>query len=173
MGQQPNIELGYEDLPRPVPHPAPARRWKPTRPGEVTSPADMPWGGGFGTIGPDAGYVLRLIRERALELAPGEHRHNAEAAIAAIATARASRFGRAPINEDVDLACLLLGFDTDELPAELVEGLRRDRTEWFANLGHDAAARRVIVAAVPMAVLESKPGAVRAQMATGRRLIER
>jgi hypothetical protein len=137
------------------------------------APADMPWGGAFGTIGPDAGYVLRLIRARHIELAPGEHRHNVEAALMAVATARASRFGRAPINEDVDLAALLLGYDADELPDDLIDGLKRDRLEWFANLGHDAGARRAIVAAIPMAVLESKPGAVRAQMATGRRLIDR
>ena len=133
----------------------------------------MPWGGGFGTIGPDAGYVLRLIEQEQLIVGPGEDRHNAEAGIAAIATARASRFGRAPITEDVELAMLLLGFDTNELPVELVEGLRADRVAWFANLSHDAAARRRLVEAVPMAVLESKPGAVRAQMATGRRLINR
>lgn len=173
MGQQPNIELEHSDLPRPTAHPAPARRWTPGRPGEVTSPDEMPWGGGFGTIGPDAGYVLRLIRSRELDIAQGEHRHNAEAALAAVATARASRFGRAPITEDVDLAAVLFAYDTDDLPGELVAGLQRDRLEWFANLGHDAAQRREIVADVPLAVLESKPAAVRAQMATGRRLIDR
>lgn len=124
-------------------------------------------------MGPDAGYVLRLISGRQLVLPPGEHRHNVDAAIAAIASARASRFGRAPIQEDVDLAVLLLGYDTNELPQELVDGLRADRHEWLANLEHDAAGRRALVAAIPMAVLESKPGAVRAQMATGRRLINR
>jgi len=173
LGQQPNIELEHADLPRPTAHTAPARRWRPNRPGEVTTPDDMPWGGGFGTTGPDAGYVLRLIAERQLALSPGEHRHNVDAAIAAIASARASRFGRAPIDEDVDLAVLLLGYDTNELPQELIDGLRADRLEWLANLSHDAAGRRALVAAIPMAVLESKPGAVRAQMATGRRLINR
>ncbi len=173
MGQQPNIELSFADLPRPTAHPAPARRWRPSRPGEVSSPADMPWGGGFGTIGPDAGYALKLIRSRELDLAPGEHRHSVEVALSAVASARASRFGRAPIGEDIDLAELLLGYDTEELPDELVAGLRNDRIGWFANIAHDAAARRELVASVPMAVLESKPGAVRAQMATGRRLINR
>jgi hypothetical protein len=133
----------------------------------------MPWGGGFGTIGPDAGYALKLIRSRDLDLVPGEHQHNVEVALSTIASARASRFGRAPIAEDIDLAALLLGYDTNELPDDLVAGLRKDRIGWFANIAHDAAARRALAAAVPMAVLESKPGAVRAQMATGRRLINR
>lgn len=173
MGQQPNIALDHRNLPRPKGQPGPARRWRPTRPGEVTAPDDMPWGGGFGTIGPDAGYVLRLIRTTELELAPGENRHNAETAIAAVATARASRFERAPVQEDVGLAALLFGYDTGELPDELVAGLQSDRAVWFANIAHDAARRRHIVRDVPMAVLESKPGAIRAQMATGRRLINR
>ena len=173
MGQQPNIELEEQNLPRPTSRTAPARRWRPNRPGEVLAPDDMPWGGGFGTIGPDAGYVLLLIRETDLELADGESRHNAEAAIAAVATARSSRFGRAPVQEDVELAALVFGYDTRELPKDLVSRLQADRVAWFANLTHDAAARREVVAAIPMAVLESKPGAVRAQMASGRRLIER
>jgi hypothetical protein len=133
----------------------------------------MPWGGAFGTIGPDAGYVLRLIRSTDLVLAEGENRHNAEVAIAAVAMARSSRFGRAPVQEDVDLAALLFAYDTAELPDELVASLQADRVGWFANLSHDAGARRQLVADIPMAILESKPGAVRAQMATGRRLIER
>ena len=72
----------------------------------------------------------------------------------------------------MSMACAT-GLATGELPTDLLEGLRRDRVEWIANLVHDPAARRAIVAAIPMAVLESKPGAVRAQMATGRRLIDR
>ena len=42
-----------------------------------------------------------------------------------------------------------------------------------ANLGHDAAERRALVASIPPAVLEAKPGAIRAQMASGRRLMRR
>lgn len=173
MGQQPNIELDISDLPRPQPHPAPARRWRPGRPGDLTSPDDMPWGGAFGTIGPDAGYALNLVRSRRIPLAPGEHRHNAEAAVTAVAIARASRFGRAPTNEDVDVALLLFGYDDRDLPPAMVASLAEDRVRWFANIGHDAAARRELVASVPLSVLDSKPGAIRTQMATGRRLTTR
>ena len=55
MGQQPNMPLTVEDLPRPEPHPAPARRWRAGRPGDPALPADVPWGGAFGTPGPDPG----------------------------------------------------------------------------------------------------------------------
>ena len=89
MGQQPNIELEIADLPRPTARPAPARRWSPSRPGEMNTPEDVPWGGAFGTTGPDTGYALSLVGQRDLVLAHGEHRANAEAAIAAVAgTAR-------------------------------------------------------------------------------------
>ena len=64
MGQQPNIELEIADLPRPRPAPDPARRWKPSRPGELHSPEEVPWGGAFGTTGPDTGFVYRLIAEK-------------------------------------------------------------------------------------------------------------
>ena len=173
MGQQPNIELEISDLPRPTARPAPARRWSPSRPGEMTSPQEVPWGGAFGTTGPDTGYALRLIGQRDVVLAHGEHRANAEAAIAAVAGARASHFGRAPTAEDIDDALILFGYDDLELPADLVASLANDRVEWFANVGQNTAKLRGVVAAIPLTVLASKPGAVRAQMATGRRLIQR
>ena len=173
MGQQPNIELEISDLPRPTARPAPARRWSPSRPGEMTSPQEVPWGGAFGTTGPDTGYALKLIGQRDVVLAHGEHRANAEAAIAAVAGARASHFGRAPTAEDIDVALILFGYDDRELPADLVASLANDRVEWFANVGQNTAKLRGVVAAIPLTVLASKPGAVRAQMATGRRLIQR
>jgi hypothetical protein len=173
MGQQPNIELEIADLPRPRAHPAAARRWTPSRPGEMSGPHDVPWGGAFGTTGPDTGYALSLIGQRELVLAHGEHRANAEAAIAAVAGARASHYGRAPTGEDVDVALILFGYDDRELPADLAASLAADRVDWFANVAHDATKLRGVVAAIPLNVLASKPGAVRAQMATGRRLIQR
>ena len=139
----------------------------------MTSPQEVPWGGAFGTTGPDTGYALRLSGQRDVVLAHGEHRANAEAAIAAVAGARASHFGRAPTAEDIDVALILFGYDDRELPADLVASLANDRVEWFANVGQNTAKLRGVVAAIPLTVLASKPGAVRAQMATGRRLIQR
>ncbi len=173
MGQQPNIELEIADLPRPRPAPDPARRWKPDRPGELGSPEDMPWGGAFGTTGPDTGFVYRLIRQRNLDLVPGEDHHSAEAGVAALAAARASHFGRAPIERDVDVAMTILGYAPEGLPVELIAGLRRERLDWLANLSHDPARARALVAAVPIENLAAPLDDLRARMAAGERLILR
>jgi hypothetical protein len=71
VGQQQNIPITLADLPRATAKPAAPRQWRPDRPGDITSPQQMPWGGAFGTPGPDTGYALRLIRQRGLELEPG------------------------------------------------------------------------------------------------------
>ena len=173
MGQQPNIELEISDLPRPRPAPDAARRWKPQRPGEMLSPAEVPWGGAFGTTGPDTGFVYRLIKEHTLEMAEGEDHHNAEAGIAALAGARASHFGRAPTGRDVDVAMTILGFASLGAPDSLIEGLRKDRQDWLANLGHDASRARALVAAVPIENLAAPIEDLRARMAAGERLILR
>lgn len=171
MGQQPNIELDISDLPRPVSHPAPARRWRPDRPAELESPADVPWGGAYGTTGPDTGYVLKLLAGRHLRTVPGESHHNAEAAVAAVAAARASHFGRAPIGLDVDAAALLLGFDREGIPDAVVDAIEEKRPGWIANLGHDAARARRVVASVPVDVLTLHPDEIRTRMAAGESLL--
>jgi hypothetical protein len=112
VGQEPNIPLGVEDLPRPTPKPAAPRRWSPERPGEVGSPAEMPWGGSFGTPGPDIGFAIRIARTRGIP-GPEQRRADAEAAIVAVMAARASAVGRAPTNPDFDVAIDLLGLDSD------------------------------------------------------------
>jgi hypothetical protein len=171
MGQQPNIELEISDLPRPTSHPAAPRRWSPTRPGELTGPDQMPWGGAFGTIGPDTGYVMRLVRRRRIEPAPGEHLHNAEIGVAAIAAARASYFGRAPTPGDVDVAMTILGYLPEGMPGELIDRLATDRVVWMANLGHDDAKARRLVASVPVENLAAPLDDLRARMARGESLI--
>ena len=171
MGQQPNIELEIADLPRPRPSPAPARRWRPQRPGELDSPDDVPWGGAFGTTGPDAGYALRLVRERTAVLATGEDAHNAEAALMALASARASHYGRAPTVRDIDVAMTILGYAPDGLPEALIAGLAKDRSRWLANIGHDASKARALVASVPIENLAAPLDDLRARMANGERLI--
>lgn len=101
MGQQPNLPLAVEDLPRPEPHPAPALRWRAGRPGDPASPADVPWGGAFGTPGPDTGYAWRLLEGRSG--GPEESR-----ALATAMAARASLLGRAPMAADVEAAEIIL-----------------------------------------------------------------
>ena len=140
MGQQPNIPITLADLPRATPKPAAPGRWRPHRPGEITSPDLMPWGGLFGTPGPDTGYALRLLRDRAL---PGgdEHRADVEAAILAIVSARGSALGRAPVPQDIDLVIDLLGLgDPDRLAA-------------LDGIAHDHARLRGLVEAAPREVL--------------------
>lgn len=171
MGQQPNIPLDIEDLPRPVSHPDPARRWRPERPGDITAPSDMPTGPAFGNPAPDAGYALRLVSDLDLALGAHEDRHDVAAALAAVAMARASLFGRAPTAEDVAMARLVFGFDGDGIPAPLLEGLQRDRLHWFANLAHRPGAAADLAGRVPDEVLAGDLEQARRTMAGGDRLI--
>ncbi len=160
MGQEPNIPLRIEDLPRPTPQPDPARRWSPDRPGELHGPDDVPWGGMFGTPGPDAGYVLRLLHHAEFEPAQGEDRHDVEVALAAIAAARASHFGRAPTDEDVQVAMAILGLG-EGIPEAMRAGLAAKRPAWIANISHRPDQLRTLVAAVPRETLALGPDEVR------------
>lgn len=173
MGQQPNVPFDMSDLPRPKAKTAPARRWSPGRPGDLDKPSEVPWGGAFGTTGPDTGYAARLLAGRALAVAPNEDPHNAEAAVVAIAGARASHAGRAPISEDVDVALVLLAFDHTGLPEDTVADISERRRDWIANLNHDRAAARALVAAIPVTVLVATPAEIRARLRAGEDLVQR
>jgi len=171
LGQQPSIELELSDLPRPEPSRHPERRWRPNRPGDIQGPDEMPWGGSFGTTGPDTGYALALLP--LFDIDPGPlQRRDLSVGLAAVAGARASRFGRAPVKEDVELALFLFGFLPEGLPEDLVAGLVEDRHGWFANAAHEAEKGRRIAAAVPMEVLELPVEDVRRRMAAGERLVD-
>lgn len=143
MGQQPNVSLGIEDLPRHTSHPPAPGRWRPDRPGDLSGPDAVPRGVGFGTPGPDAGYALRLLRERDL---PGgeEHRADVTAAVAAVMGARAAALGRAPVAADAAAAIALLALD-DASAGRL------------AGIGHDHARLRALVAAIPTERLTLAP----------------
>lgn len=163
MGQQPNIEIDHRDLPRRPPAPGVARPWRPDRPAELESPR-IPSGGAFGIIRPDSGYALKLVGERDLELQPGEHRHDLEVAIAAIASARAATLGRAPIADDVTVGMIVLGLDAE---TEVEPSILAERPQWIANVGHDSGKLRRIVADVPIGALRRSPAALRQYVATG------
>ena len=173
MGQQPNIEIQISDLPRPTAHTAPARPWSPRRPGDLAGPQDVPSGGAFGTTGPDPGYALRLVRTRDLALGPADQAHNAEAAVAAIAGARAARFGRAPVIVDVEIAALVLGYDREGVSADLIDDLAADRPALIANISHSSRRSTALIALVASDVLLASPDEVRARMAAGERLLGR
>ena len=69
----------------------PAKRWAPSRPGEVVG-TPQPEGEGFGNQGPDQGYALFLAKRFAdkLELVEGEHRNDVINGCLGVATKRAS-----------------------------------------------------------------------------------
>lgn len=164
MGQQPNIEPGLAAAPRTKLGPGAARSWRPRRPGELQAPVDAPSGGLFGVAGPDAGYALKLVGDRSLDLRPGEHHHDAAAAVAAIACARAARVGRAPTADDVSIGLSILGLN-GEVPVG--DGLLERRAGWIANVGHNAAKLASIVADVPEEILAMEPAAVAEKIASG------
>ena len=112
----------------------------------------------------DQDSSLNLI---VLPLAEGEQLHNVAAGVVAIAGARASYNGRAPTPQDVDVALLLSGLATEGLPAAVVERLVSVRLRSFANLGHDAAACRDLVAGIPLDLLVSAPDAIRSRLMAG------
>ena len=167
MGQQPNIELEMTDLPRPTEHPGVPRRWSPKRAGEMGHPTDIPRGGRFGNPGPDAGYALILLEGRDIPTTPGESHRDAVAAIAALMTARASGFGRAPVIGDAGVAESILGY-RDGAAADLVTA----RAAAVAGLAHHPANSRTLVAATDAGALASSPDRVRERVEAGETLID-
>lgn len=134
MGQEPNIRLGLEDLPRAVPEPAAPARWSPQRPGDFVSPDEVPWGGAFGTPGPDTGFAYKIVRN--LDLPGAAHRRSdIEAVLVVVMSARASSLGRAPTAADAAVAIDLL---------ELSEA----SADSFAGIAHDHARLGAVVATI-------------------------
>ncbi len=154
MAQQPNIQVDPSDRPRPTPQPAPARLGPDDRPGVITRPEEMPSGPGFGTPGPDAGYGLRLIRHFEPGLDP-----DMEAVLAALMTARAARFGRAPIVQDLEVAKLLAGVG-DGIPDHIRERAER----WVASVPHERSKGRSAVEDVDPELLALEPDVIRSRL---------
>ena len=157
MGQQPNVEIDPSDLPRPVIDTDPPRRWRPTRPGVIVRPDQMPWGGAFGTPGPDTGYAMKLVREADLP----ERTEGLESVLAALMAARASLFGRAPVIEDLEVARILAGFG-EGLPEDLAD--RRGR--WVEATAHEPSKGRSAVADIDLDLLKFKPGEILSRLRT-------
>ncbi|MEN8233601.1 MAG: hypothetical protein ABFR89_01595 [Actinomycetota bacterium] len=164
MAQQPNIELRISDLPRPVAGTGPERRWSPGRPGELTG-TGFPWGGAFGMTGPDTGYALKLVADRVLVLAEHEHRADANVAVAAVASARASLVGRGPAKSDIDAAIIVLGYDAE---AEFGPA----RAAAIAGSAHHPDRIRRLVAGVPADVHEATVDELSERARAGESLIE-
>jgi len=136
VGQEPNIRVGFEDLPRAVPEPAAPARWSPQRPGDFVSPDEVPWGGVFGTPGPDTGFAYKIVKN--LDLPGGAHRRSdIEAVLVAVMSARASSIGRAPTAADAPVAIDLL---------ELTDA----SADSFAGIAQDQVRLGAVVAAIPL-----------------------
>jgi len=165
MAQQPNIELRITDLPRPVADTGPELPWVPNRPGELAG-TGVPWGGAFGTPGPDAGYALKLVANRDLVLAEHEHRSDADAAVAAVAAAKASLVGRGPTKIDIDAAIIILGYDA---PSDF--GAARAAAIGGAAHHHPERIRH-LVAGIPADVFDATVDELRERAAAGESLVE-
>ena len=138
MGQQPNIELDIDDLPRGAHEPGAPSGWKPTRPGEILSPAAMPVGGVFGNPSPDGGWIVKLVRA-------ADYQRDGRAlddVVATVATARATVFGRGPVPDDVEAALVVLGLSEDGIPPATLERIGDLRTGWLAATAHETVRGR-------------------------------
>ena len=138
--------------------------WFATRPAEVVGQGKQPTGPRFGVVGPDQGYALRLLRlfEDRLALAPGEHRADALAGGAAVATKRSALLGRAPVVYDLEIAFTIWGF-LAPAPPDLVSF----RAPMFAEVAHHYEQQRAIADQVPEATLRLSPAEVISRFAAG------
>lgn len=142
--------------------------WKPDRVADLKTPG-QPKGKEMGVPGPDQGYALllahRLFADR-LELSGGVTADDALVAASAVASARAARFGRAPVAKDVEMALVLFGF-LGSGPDDLVAW----RTGLFRGAAHHYEQQRRIVDAVPEETLCLGPDDVRARLGEWRTLV--
>lgn len=154
------VPVGMLAKPRtglPIP---PSRSWAPDRPAEVGP--RPPSGARLGRPGPDQGYALTLAQRFVprLQLAVGEHLDDVVAGCVAVALRRASLFGRAPVNHDLDLAFTLLGYLTQAAPDELIAW----RLGRIAGADHHYWTKRDLADLVPEATLRMTPAQVRERL---------
>ena len=163
MGQQPNIELVAAERPVKDLERAAERRWTPRRPGEITSPSDMPSGGSFGRPGPDTGWGLRMIRVASFDR--GRRPRDLENLLCALVGARASHARRGPAREDVEVALSLVGLDEGYMAlGGSPDHLEQRRERWLDALAHDPWPGRSALEAVPTDLLTDTPSRVRARL---------
>lgn len=167
MSQPSFVPILAVDRVRPADHlhaPAP---WWGQRPGDRQGRPRLPRRQ-RGVPGPDQGYAQLLAEQVVaprLELQPGEDRHDVLAALAELASARAARFGRAPVVGDLEHAATLLGY-LGGAPA----GLIARRQELVRGAAHEDRRRRRLVDAVPPGVLRLSVEEVRARLGNGEQL---
>ena len=158
MGQQPNYELTEEEKPREALEPPPARRWRPTKPGLITSPDQVPSGGRFGAAGPDAGFALRLLAEAELP----DDDPNLRGVLQGLMTARAAALGRGPTLEDLEAGLTLCGYGF-----EAPEGVIERRERWKGAVPHEQRPGQSAVADVGRDLLAANPEQIRSALTRG------
>lgn len=154
MAQQPNIELTRGDLPKDELGPR-AAAWFQARPGEITAPGQVEWGGAFGRPGPDTGWALKLVRSADFDR--GDRPGMIETIVANVAGARAARSGRGPTAEDVEVALTLLGLRPEGLPEDVVASLAEVRDEAIDHAAHERDKGRSFIQSVQMDQLMAMP----------------
>jgi hypothetical protein len=153
VGQEPNIEVSDQERPRLVLQPPAARRWSPDiKPGISTSPSEVPRGGRFGQYTPDGGYALRLVNSAELP----DDDPDLKAVLAALTMARAGARGRAPSQEDLEVALALCGFGYEASP-DIVE--RRER--WLSAVPHEGRPGQTAVGELDRELIVLKPDQIR------------
>ncbi|MEX2322775.1 MAG: hypothetical protein WEA29_03260 [Acidimicrobiia bacterium] len=162
MGQQPNVPLRIEHLPRRTGHPSYPDRWSPDRPGDMTSPSEVRWGGAFGTTGPDAGYAERLVAARKTEALAGETVDDVRRAVMVLAAARAARLGRAPMLDDIEAGEAALGVGAHN-PAW--------RLRWTVGMAHSRHAPQRLITATDLTALAAPVETIRRRTAEAKRVI--
>ena len=82
--------------------------------------------------------------------------------VVAVASARASVFGRGPVPDDVEAALVVLGLREDGLPPELLERVRERRTSWLAKTAHEPVRGRAALDAIGREFLHQSVDDIRA-----------
>ena len=170
MTQPSYVPIVEADQVRPARRLNTPREWRQDRVAELRGP-EQPHGKDFGTPGPDQGYALLLAHqlfEDRLVLSPGVTAEDALTGAAAVASARAALFGRAPVAPDVAMALELFGFLGDA-PDALVAW----RTPLFQAAAHHVEVQRRIVESVPEPTLRLTPDQLGARLGDWRSLLGR
>ena len=162
MGQQPNIESSSLDLHMEGTERGAERRWKPSRPGEITSSADVPTGPSFGRPGPDTGWATRLLSATSYDR--GDRPAILADLLTALMGARASAAGRGPVPQDVEVALSLVGLRSQDMDADSLARLALVRNRWLYAIAHEPSPGMAALADIDPGLLADTPVRVRARL---------
>ncbi len=148
MAQPPFVPSGTTTRPFYSSPPWRPGSWTADRPGENVDEPERD-DAGFGSQGPDQGYLLKLaerLRDEII-LQDGEHLDDVIAGSATVGMKRASQFGRGPVIHDLRAALQIWGYLSEEPPPELLAARRALFAE--VALPHHYVERNAIADAVP------------------------